>query len=343
MYGDEIKTFTPDKNPAYKFSEVGLWLAYNESGQIVGRVAAIINKLANEKWNHKEVRYGWLEFVDNQEVSQALIDKVIEFGKKRGMDRIVGPLGFTDFDAEGMVVEGFDQMASFMLAYNYPYYPKHFEAMGFKKEIDWLEYKIYIPDEVPERIVRISNLIQQKYGYHYKTVTKKMVTKEGYGQKIFDLVNECYGTLYNFTILPQDVIDSYIDSYLGVLDMKYVSLVEDENDNLVAFGVAMPSLARAMQKCGGHLFPFGWIHAAKTLYFKHDEILELMLIGVKPEHRNKGLLAMIFNDMIPTLIKEGFEYAESNAELENNMRIQNPWEMFKYEQKKRRRIYGKDI
>lgn len=339
---DEISTLDPAKNPAYEFSEAALYLAYKD-GLIVGRVAAIVNHKSNAKWGHKEVRFGWIDYIDDRSVSEALINKVIEFGKERGMERIVGPLGFTDFDPEGMLVEGFDQMCTMVLIYNYPYYPEHLEALGFTKEADWLEYKLFIPDKVPERIEKLARIVPAKSGVRIRKVTKREIRKEGMGHKIFQLVNETYGDLYNYTPLPEKLIDKYVDSYLGVVDLKYVTLVEDERKNVLAFGISMPSITQALKKCGGRLFPFGWFHILKSLYIKHEEGVELLLVGVKAEYRNKGLLAMIYNDLIPLYIKGGFKYGESNAELETNIQVQSPWDNFKYEQKKRRRVVGKDI
>lgn len=339
---DEISTLDPAKNPAYEFSEAALYLAYKD-GLIVGRVAAIVNHKSNAKWGHKEVRFGWIDYIDDRSVSEALINKVIEFGKERGMERIVGPLGFTDFDPEGMLVEGFDQMCTMVLIYNYPYYPEHLEALGFTKEADWLEYKLFIPEKVPERIEKLARIVPAKSGVRIRKVTKREIRKEGMGHKIFQLVNETYGDLYNYTPLPEKLIDKYVDSYLGVVDLKYVTLVEDERKNVLAFGISMPSITQALKKCGGRLFPFGWFHILKSLYIKHEEGVELLLVGVKAEYRNKGLLAMIYNDLIPLYIKGGFKYGESNAELETNIQVQSPWDNFKYEQKKRRRVVGKDI
>lgn len=339
---DEISTLDPAKNPAYEFSEAALYLAYRD-GLIVGRVAAIVNHKSNAKWGHKEVRFGWIDYIDDRSVSEALINKVIEFGKERGMERIVGPLGFTDFDPEGMLVEGFDQMCTMVLIYNYPYYPEHLEALGFTKEADWLEYKLFIPEKVPERIEKLARIVPAKSGVRIRKVTKREIRKEGMGHKIFQLVNETYGDLYNYTPLPEKLIDKYVDSYLGVVDLKYVTLVEDERKNVLAFGISMPSITQALKKCGGRLFPFGWFHILKSLYIKHEEGVELLLVGVKAEYRNKGLLAMIYNDLIPLYIKGGFKYGESNAELETNIQVQSPWDNFKYEQKKRRRVVGKDI
>lgn len=342
LYFDEINTLDPSKNPAYDFCESKLFLAYKD-GKLVGRVAAILNKKANERWNHEEIRYGWFDFVDDPEVSKALIDAVCEFGREKGMNTITGPLGFTDFDPEGMLVEGYDFISTMALHHNWPYYKDHMQAMGFEKEVDWLEYKVYMPDAVPEKWHRVANLVKDRYNLHVRKVTRKEVTKGGIGYKIFDLVNETYGSLYNFTILPKKVIDSYIGVYLGLIDLKFISLVEDADNNLVGFGISMPSITRALQKCKGRLFPFGWFHILRSMYFKYEESVELMLIGVKPEYQKKGVNALIFDDLIEIYRKAGFKYAETNAELETNHNVQSQWNGFKTEQTKRRRIYQKAL
>ena len=342
IFLDEVNTLSPSKNPAFEFSEAALYLAFRD-GDIVGRVAAIVNNKANEKWNHKEVRFGWIDFIDDPEVSKALINKVIEFGKQRGMTEIVGPLGFTDFDPEGMLVEGFDKMCTMALIYNHPYYPVHLEAMGFEKEVDWLEYKIFVPEKLPEKIERVAAIATERYGYRIRKITSKQVKKENLGQKIFALINETYGGLYNFTPLTPALIDKYVDSYLGLLDMDFVTLIESKDGDLAAAAITMPTITGALRKCGGHLLPGGWVHLLNSLYYHHEESIEMLLVGVKPEYQNHGLLGLIFSDLVPRFIKGGFKYGETNAELEGNKAVQAPWEMFEKEQTKRRRIYKKKI
>lgn len=342
LYLDELTALNPDKNPMGKYSKSKKFLAYKD-GKTVGRVMAIINEIANRDWNHAEVRFGWIDFIDDKEVSKALIEAVIAFGKENGMTHITGPLGFTDFDNEGCVVEGFDDISSFMLKYNYPYYGEHFEALGMGKVNDWMEYRIYVPDQVPEKIVRASALISERYGLKIRKITKREVKKEKYGQKIFDLVNRTYCELFDFTVLPPEVIDSYVDTYLGLLDLKYVTLIEDKDGKLVALAVSMPSLAHAVHKCRGYLFPFGWWHVIKSMYLKHEEALELMLIAVDPEYRNRGVHAMLFNELIPAIKEGGFKYGESNAEMESNNKVQNLWNDYRREFKRRRRVFSKEI
>lgn len=341
LYLDEMHALT-EKNPMTRYSKTAKFLAYKD-GELCGRVMAIINEIANRDWNHAEVRFGWMDFIDDMEVSRSLIDAVVAFGKKHGMTQVSGPLGFTDFDNEGCVVEGFDDISSFMLKYNYPYYGKHFEALGMTKVNDWIEYRIYVPDQVPERVSRGAAIVAERYNLHIRKITKRDVRKEQYGQKIFDLINRAYCKLFDFTVLPQEVIDSYVDTYLGLLDLRYVTLVENEEGKLIAVGITMPSLAHAVHKCRGYLFPFGWWHVIKSMYLKHEEALELMLIAVDPEYANKGVHSMLFNEIIPNIQQGGFKYGESNAEMETNNKVQNLWNLYQKDFKRRRRVFSKEI
>lgn len=342
LYIDSIANLDADKNPMGKYSKFTKFLAFKD-GKVVGRVAAIINEIANESWNHKQVRFGWIDFIDDKEVSRALIEAVIDFGKKYGMTEIAGPLGFTDLDNEGVVVEGFDVISSFMLKTNFPYYKDHFEALGMTKEVDWLEFKIYVPDEMPERFTRANKIIMERYNLHIRKITKREVRKENYGQKIFDLINIAYKDLYDYTKLPQEVIDNYIKTYLGLLDLNYVVLVENEKDELVGVGVTMPSLSHAVQKTHGYLFPFGWWHIVKSMYIKHEDALELLLIAAHPDYKNKGISALIMSEIHPRVKKGGFKWADSNGELESNASMQNAWNLFEKELVRRRRVYGMKI
>lgn len=342
LFLDEMDTLNMDVNPMGKYSKSRKFLAYKD-GKVVGRVIAIINELANRQWNHAEVRFGWMDFIDDREVSKALLEAVIAFGKENGMTQLTGPLGFTDFDNEGCVVEGFDDISSFMLKYNYPYYGAHFEALGLTKVNDWLEYRIYVPEQVPDKVVRAANLVAERYQLHVRKVTKKEVISEDYGHKLFDLVNLTYKNLFDFTVFPPEMVDYYIKTFLGILNMKYVTLVEDANGKLVALALTMPSIARAVKKGNGYLFPFGWYHLLKSMYLKHEEALELMLIAVDPEYQNRGVHAMLFNEIIPNLIEGGFKYGESNAEMETNTKVQNIWNMYQKEFKRRRRVFTKEI
>ena len=343
IYMDEMSTLDVSKNPMGKYSKSEKYLAYNENGEIVGRVIAIINEIANRDWKHAEVRFGWIDFIDDKAVSRALIEAVIAFGKKHGMTQISGPLGFTDFDSEGCVVEGFNDVSSFALRYNYPYYAEHFEALGFGKANDWLEYRIFVPEEVPEKVTRMAAIVSERYGLHIRKITRKIVREEDYGTKVFELVNRTYCDLYDFTVMPEDVMQSYVKTYLGLLDLNFLTVVEDAAGKLVAFCVSMPSIANAVLKSKGYLFPTGWYRLLRSMYWKYEDALELLLIAVDPEYRNKGVHVMLFNELIPQLIKNGFKYGESNAEMETNNSVQNLWNQYRKEFKRRRRVFSKEI
>ena len=342
IYVDELSTLDPEKNPMGKYSRSRKFLAYKD-GKVVGRVIAIVNEIANKNWNHQEVRFGWMDFIDDREVSEALLGAVAAWGKELGMTSIVGPLGFTDFDNEGCVVEGFDDISSFALKYNYPYYAAHFEALGFQKVNDWLEYRIFVPDAVPDKVVRASRMLTERYGLRVRKIGKKEVRRENYGRKIFDLINRTYSSLFDFTVLPPEVIDSYVDTYLGLLDLKFVTLVEDADGKLVAVALTMPSIAHAVQKGRGYMTPLGWWYLLKSMYFKYEDALEMLMIAVDPEYRNRGVHALLFNEIIPNLIEGGFKYGESNAEMEDNASVQNIWNLYRKEFKRRRRVFGKTI
>ena len=342
IYVDDMSALDMAKNPMGKYCKTRKFLAYKDD-QLVGRCIAIINEIANRDWNHAEVRFGWMDFIDDKEVSKALIEAVIAFGKEYGMTQISGPLGFTDFDSEGCVVEGFDDISSFALKYNYPYYAEHFEALGMAKANDWLEYRIFIPEQLPEKVSRASKLVADRYELHVRKITRKEVYKDGYGQKVFDLVNRTYSELFDFTVLPPEVIDSYVKLYLGLLDLKFVTLIENKEGKLVGMAVCMPSLAHAVKKSNGYLFPLGWYRLLKSMYLKYEEVIELLLIAVDPEYQNRGVHAMIFQEMLDTLVKGGFKYAESNAEMETNVSVQNIWKDYQKELKRRRRVFSKEI
>ena len=268
LFADEMATLDPQQNAMGRYSLTRLFLAYKD-GQMAGRIAAIINRIANTDWNHAEVRFGWADFIDDKEVSKALVDAVIAFGKENGMTSVAGPLGFTDFDNEGCVVEGFDDISSFMLKYNYPYYGAHFEALGMEKINDWLEYRVYVPDQVPEKVVKAAKIVSERYNLHVRKITKREVKQEQYGRKLFELVNRTYSKLFDFTVLPSEVIDQYVDTFLGILDMRYITLVEDAAGNLVAMAINMPSIAHAVKKGKGYLFPLGcWLVATRLFWPK---------------------------------------------------------------------------
>ncbi len=339
---DDLNTLDKSVNGAFEFCEAEYFLAYKDE-KLVGRVAAIINNKANEAWNVNQVRFGWFDFIDDIEVSKALLDAVIQFGKEHGKTQIVGPLGFTDFDPEGMLVEGFDRISTMALIYNHPYYPEHMKQLGYQKETGWVEYRLTLPDEVPERHAKVADFVMKRYGLKIVKKTKRQVNKEKFGQKIFSLINETYCNLYGFSLLSEKQIDQFVDTYLGVIDMDMLTFVEDSEGNLIAAAITMPSIAQALQKCGGEIFPTGWYHLLKTMYWKRPDTLELLLIGVKPEWQGRGVNSLIFVDLLKRYRDMGFKYAETNANLEDNAKVQAMWTVFEKEQHKKRWVFGKEI
>ena len=339
LYDDMLNTFSPQKNAAFEFCEADYFLAMRD-GKIVGRVAAIINHRANETWNIKVVRFGWIDFVDDLDVSRALIDTVKQWGRERGMNEIEGPLGFTDMDAEGMLIDGFDQLSTMATIYNYPYSPERMNLLGLERSADRVEMKVYIPDAIPEKHKRISAIIAQKYKLHIRKITSRKEIKEtGIAHDIFRLINKAYTPLFNYSQMTERQIDQYVNMYVPVLDLRMVSIVENEQNEIVAVGISMASLSEALQKAKGKLLPFGWFHLLKALKWKRPKMLDLLLVAVRPDYQGKGVNALLFTDLIPVYQELGFEYAETNPELEMNDKVQNQWQYFKTEQHKRRRCF----
>lgn len=339
---DDLNTFDKDKNGAFEFSEAEFYLAY-KGDEVVGRVAAIINHKANEAWKVKQVRFGWIDFIDDMEVSAALLAAVEAFGKAHGMDQIVGPLGFTDFDPEGMLVEGFDRISTMALIYNYPYYPEHMKKHGYYKETGWVEYRITLPDSVPERHRKIAQAVKERYSLSVVKKTRSQIKKERYGQKVFKLINETYCVLYGYSLLSEKQIDQYVDVYLSLIDTKMLTFIEDKNGDLIGAGLSIPALSKALQKSNGEIFPFGWWHLLKAMFLKKPDTLELLLIGVRPDYQNKGVNSLLMVDLLDTYREMGFKYAETNANLETNVKVQAMWEPFENELHKRRWVFGKDL
>ncbi len=339
---DDLNTLNPKKNGAFDFSEAQCFLAYKD-GEVVGRVAAIINHKANESWGVKQVRFGWIDFIDDLEVSAALLDAVETFGRERGMTQIVGPLGFTDFDPEGMLVEGFDRLSTMALIYNYPYYPEHMKKHGYYKETGWVEYRITLPEQMPEKHVKYAEIIKKRYNLKIRKMTRSQIRKERYGHKLFQLINDTYCVLYGYSLLSEKQIDQYVDMYLSIVDTKMLTFVENEQGELVAAGISIPSLSEALQKCNGEIFPFGWWHLLKAMYWKKPDTLDLLLIGIRPDYQNKGVNSLVFVDLFDNYKKLGFKYAETNANLETNIKVQAMWDPFEKELHKRRWVFGKEL
>lgn len=344
LFMDEKNALSPSKNPAFDFCEAEYYLAYDEDGQVVGRIAGIINHKANARWKRNSVRFGWLDFIDDLDVSRALFRAVEDYGRRKGMTEIVGPLGFTDMDPEGMLIMGFDKLGTMPTIYNYDYYPRHMEQMGgWEKDADYVEYYMRVPEKVPEKYSKIAAMIADRYNLHVKKLTRKDI-REGYGYKVFDLINDTYKNLYGFSELTPRQIDQYVKEYLPMLDLNLVTCIEDGNaDNkLVGIGITMPSMSRAMQKCRrGRLLPFGWWHVLRAAKCHKTEGVDLLLLGVLPEYRSKGANALLFADLIPRYISYGFKWGESQVEMENNEGVQRQWGALSPENHKRRRCYKK--
>jgi len=347
LFSDDMNTLDKEKNAAFEFCEAEYFLAYNADGKIVGRVAAIINHRANKRWGRRSVRFGWIDFIDDIDVSRALLKAVEDYGREHGMTEMVGPLGFTDMDPEGMLTEGFDQLGTMATIYNYPYYPRHIEKLGgFEKDNDYVEFKLLVPDKMPERYAKIADMVTKRYNLHVRKLTKKDVFEGGYGQKIFELINICFRDLYGYSELSPRQIEQYINMYFPMADLSLITIVEDRSaDNkLVGVGITIPSLARALQKCRrGRLFPFGWWHVLKALKWHKTKIVDLLLLGVLPEYRMKGANALMFADLIPRYQAYGFEWGESQVEMETNENVQSQWQYLDTVMHKRRRCYKKWI
>lgn len=338
---DDVNTLRPDRNPAFDFCEAQSFMAYRDD-RPVGSITAIINRVVNERTGNRDLRFGFLNFIDDAEVVDALFKAAEDWGRSRGMTSMVGPMGFTDMDHEGMLIEGFDELGTMATIYNYPYYPRHMERMGFVKDVDWVEYRMTVPDAVPDKYLRIAEIVKKKYNLRVLKYTSKKRIKEEYGQAIFDLINEAYDGLYGYSPLTQRQIDYYIGQYLGILRLDDVCLIVDDSDKLVGVGISIPSFSRALQKSGGKLFPTGWWHLLKVLSGKSDTV-DLLLVAIKPEYQSKGVNALLFADLLPRYIANGYRWAESNLELEDNASVQLQWQYFERRQHRRRRSWRRPI
>ena len=341
LFFDELDTFNPKKNPAFDFCKSQSFLAYRD-GRIVGRITGIVNSAVNEKTGEKVVRFGFVDFIDDAEVVDALFDAVIRWGAAQGMTAIVGPLGYSDMDKEGMLIDGFNEMGTMATIYNYPYYKDHMERMGFEKETDWIEFRMTVPDAIPDKYSRIADIVRRKYELHVVDIKSRKWVKENYGRAIFELINETYKDLYGFVALTDRQINYYIDMYLGMLRLEDLCLIADKDDNLVGVGISMPSLSKALRRTNGKLFPFGWYHILKAIRGGAD-VVDLLLVAIKPEYQGKGVNALLFSTLIPNYIANGYKFAESNVELEDNENVQKQWEYFERRQHRRRRAWKKEL
>jgi len=349
LYSDELKTLSKDKNSAFEFCEAEYYLAYRD-GKVVGRVAAIINYRYNKQWNRPCVRFGWLDMINDDEVLRALLTAVEEYGRQKGMKEIIGPLGFTDMDQEGMLTKGFDQLSTMATLYNFPYYPKLMELMeGYEKDIDYVEYKLYVPKEgIPEKFSKIAQMVEKRYNLHCPDLKRSQVFgPEQYGQKVLDVVNKTFGHLYGYSVMSQKQIDEYVHTYFKYFSMDMICVIEDwntPNHDVIGVGITIPSLTKALQKCrNGRLLPFGWWHILKALWLKKTDVVDCLLIGILPEYRKKGANALLFYKLIPVYQKYGFLWGETHVEMETNDKVQSQWVYLEHEQHKRRRCYKKTL
>ena len=337
MRMDEMNTLSRDKNPAFDFCEAEYWIAY-QGNKIVGRIAGIINHKANERWNEKLVRFGWIDFTDDTEISRILIEAVSDWGRSKGMTGIQGPLGFSDMDNEGMLIKGFDELATLASIYNYPYYVDHMEKLGFSKAADWVQYEFEIPPTIPDKVERLSLLVQEKYKLRLLKA-KKAKELLPYAPKMFRTLNAAFSELYGYTALTQKQVDMYIKAYFGFVRPEFISFVIDEQDEVVGFGVSLPSLTRALQKCDGKLFPFGFLYLLRAM--KKNDTIDMYLNGVRPDYHSKGVNALYYNEMHRAYIKHGIKKAVTNPQLEDNAKALTIWKNFNGRQHLTRRCWIK--
>ena len=343
LYSDEMATLRRDKNPSFECCEAEYFLAYQDD-KVVGRVAAIINRRANERWNRNAVRFGWFDFIDDTEVSAALLKAVEDWGREKGMTEIAGPLGFIDTDREGMLVEGFDRLSTMYINYNHPYYPHHMAQMeGFEKDNDYVECRVKVPEVVPDKFAKITEMVRKRYNLRVHKFTRHELIQGGCGQKVFDLLNATYKDLYGFSQLSQKQIDKLVNDYIKIADLNLVTAIMD-GDQMVGFGITFPSFSRALQKTNdGRFLPFGWWHLLKILKWHQTDTVDLLLIGVLPEYRSKGANALIFDDLIRQFQAYGFKWAETGPQMEANDSVLSQWQYLESEIHRRHRCYKKRI
>lgn len=339
---DVRNLFKPEKNPGMKFSIIQPFVAYKDKVP-VGRIVGIINSKANDTWKSKNVRFSMIEFIDDLEVSKELIDTVCKWGADQGMDTIHGPLGITDFDKEGMLVEDFNMMGSINTLYNPEYYPRHMEKLGFSKEVDWVQIHINIPQEIPGRYSRVAQYAKEQMGLRVIKVNNDLVYRQGYGKKVFDLLNEAYAPLFGFSKLSDEQIDHFLHTYLKIIDKKLIPVVVNAQNEVVGVAITMGSLSKSMRKANGSLFPMGWYHLLKALKWKPEDNAEMLLVAVRPDLQGLGINALFFDDLIPIYNSYGFKWAETGPQLEDNIRELSQWKPLKPQLVKRRRCYKKDI
>ncbi|MEI6173759.1 MAG: hypothetical protein WCR01_08400 [Bacteroidota bacterium] len=336
---DEINTLRKDKNPAFSYCEAEYWMAFRDN-QAVGRIAGIINNKEHERWHTRLVRFGWIDFVDDPEVSRILIDTVAEWGRSKGMAGIHGPLGFTDMDFEGMLVEGFEEISGLSVIYNFPYYNDHMQNLGFSKAADWIQFEVAVPAEIPDKVERMTRIVLQKYDLH---LLKPRKAKDvlPYAPKMFTMYNKAFYELYGFTALTQEQMDLYTRQYFGFIRPEFVSMILDSSDEVVGFGVTIPSLSLALQKAKGSLFPFGFIHLLRAL--RKNDVVDMYLIGVHPDYQGKGVLALIYHELNKAYLKAGIKLARTHPQLEENFKAISIWKNYNSRINIRRRCWKKNF
>ncbi len=336
---DEEATLRKDKNPAFDYCEAKYWLAYKD-GKLAGRIAGILNKAYIGKWGNPYMRFGWIDYVEDQEVVDVLLAQVENWAKEKGMVAVHGPLGFTDLDHEGMLVEGFDQLGTLATIYNYPYYPLLMEKAGYRKDTDWVEYKIKVPSAMPEQLEKMASIVKRRLELN---IVKASKSKDilPYAKELFELINSAYAELYGVVPLTERQITYYTKQYFSFIRVDFVSLITDKNGKLAAFGITMPSLSVALQKAGGSLLPFGFYYILKAL--KKNTVGDLYLVAVRKDIQGKGVNSLLMYELTKSYIKNGIQFAESNPELETNKQVQAIWEHYHARQHKRRRCYIKQL
>ncbi len=334
--------FQPASNPGLAFCDIQPFVAYRGS-EPVGRIVAIVNRHANEHWKVRNVRFSMVEFIDDEAVSEALLDAVAQWGRSRGMDTIQGPMGISDFDKEGMLVEDFQLTGSMTSYYNHAYYPKHLERLGFSKEVDWLQVRIEIPKEVPARYARVAQYARDMIGLRVVKVSARDVLKGDYGRKIFELLNVAYAPIFGFTPMTEGQARHFLNAYVPLLDMQLVPLVENADGELVGLAVTLPSLAEALRRSNGRLWPLGWWHLLRALRWHHADNLEMLLVAVRPDYQGLGVNALFFDDLIPIYNRCGYRWAETGPQLEDNIKELTQWKPLHPEFVKRRRCYQKKL
>ena len=340
LENDEIDTFTKEKNPSYEFCETKLFIAYKDN-KVVGRIAGLINHAYNKKWSKNAIRYTRFDFIDDYEVSEKLFAKVVEWGKERGFDEIMGPIGFNDTDHQGMLVEGFDQLNMSVTFYNFPYYINHMERLGLTKSIDWIEYKIKCPTDVNSHIEHLSQRLLERGKYNVVTYTdRKVLYKDAF--EAFEVVDLAEEVLYGTVPLTKEIIKNMVDNYIPLVDLDYICSVKDTEGHIVAFGVMVPSLAKAFKKANGKMFPFGIVHMLKALK-GYNDTLEMYFVAVDPKHQMLGVPAILIDTLVRKCIENKVKYCETGPMLETNGAVHGMWRYFDKEQHKRRRCYIKSI